>query len=152
MIITKKLIDTQGNYKLLFTPWDFDFTWGDSVNWVVGERYRVKTKFFTPERNMIIHKHVVYYLMTNGDKNIKQLIKNRYSKLREKAWSLDKIMYLIDSYENGIFNSGVYLREKKLWPKGWYLKDVDVKTSLLKQHVKERLNYFDKYIEEITKE
>lgn len=152
MIITKKFIDTKGNYKLIFTPWDFDFTWGDSVNWVEGTRYRVKTRFFTPEKNMIIHKHVVYYLLTKGDKNIKELIKNRYFKLRQSAWSIDNLMSLINDYESDIFDSGVYIREKIVWPKGWYLEDEKVKASLLKKQVIERVNYFDQYIEELTKD
>ena len=152
MIITKKFVDTKGNYKLIFTPWDFDFTWGDSVNWVEGTRYRVKTKYFTPKENMIIHKHVVYYLLTNRDKYIKRLIKDRYAKLRQTAWSIDNLISIINNYEKDIFDSGVYLREKIVWPNGWYLEDVNVKTSLLKKQVVERANYFDQYVDEITEE
>ena len=101
---------------------------------------------------MIIHKHVVYNLLTNRDKYIKRLIKDRYAKLRQTAWSIDNLISIINNYEKDIFDSGVYLREKIVWPNGWYLEDVNVKTSLLKKQVVERANYFDQYVDEITEE
>ncbi len=154
MIMTKKFVDTKGNYKFLFTPWDFDFTWGSAVHVqdVNFKRYEIGTKHYTPKDNIEIHRHVVYYLLINKDKGIKKLIKQRYSKLKETVWNPDYMMTLIDKYEKEIFDSGVYIRNKKLWPKGFYLKDSAVKLSLFRKYVIERLKYFDLYIEEITKD
>ena len=148
LFVTQK-VTNNGTLRFIFTPWDFDGTWGHTFD------HPEKEKDFPPKVNSVPKAYeqifVIYYLLYNNDENIKALIKNRYAELRKTFWKAEYLLSLIDSYEKDIFDSGAYIRDKQRWPKATYMKNEKIKLSDFKKYVLKRLHYMDLYVEEVTK-
>lgn len=140
-------IKKDNNYYALYTPWDLDFTFGNV--WSNNGRNNTDIYNYDPSFEIYMEVNPVYKLINNGDENIINLIKEKYIKLRNTYWSDQHISHLIDLYENDIFDSDAFSRDKKRWPDGNYI-DEDIKLSKFKSYVLERLSILDeKYIKNI---
>lgn len=123
---------------MLYTPWDMDRTWG------LG--FEEEGDVVTPNRNVLMQTNIVYLLLEQGDEEMKELLVERYQELREGVWSDESIMMLLNGYEDDIFYSGAYARERIRWPMGSYI-DTETKLSAFKAYVLERLRYMDEYVQ-----
>lgn len=132
-----------GSYKVLYTPWDLDLTFGASSD-QDAPNITVFNKVI-PEDHHVMTLSPVYMLLKNGDATIRKEIKTRYNELRKDKWSDTNVISLISEYEDDIYNSGAFLRDKKKWPSGNY-NSADEKLSNFKVYVLERLKYMDAYI------
>lgn len=131
--------EQNGFYKMIFTPWDMDVSWGNDFEGTDTFPYVIP-----PSQNWLMEVGGVAPLIDRNDPDIWKLIFNKYCDLRNTAWSEDAINALIDEYEKDIFGSGAYLRDMERWPDGLYT-DPDQKLSVFRQHVMQRLSYMDLY-------
>ena len=93
----------------------------------------------------------VYSLLSKEDDNIINIINDRYNYLRKHYWNEEFINPILDEYENNVFNSGAYIRERKRWPEGAYIKDTETKLTDFRKYVKERLEGMDLFMVEFNK-
>lgn len=130
--------EKQNGYRMLFYPYDFDITWGkDNNNFELLSTDVIMD--LTPTHRLI------YF-----DNSFKQIVKKRYRELRDTEWSNDYINTILNEYENEIFNSGAYIRDKESWPSGAnhsYLENSNDKLSYFKEYVLRRFEHMDSYIE-----
>ena len=138
-----------GNGRFLITPWDFDLSWGNEYNWAAS--YATGQYTYDIENMLIMDKNVVHLLLENGDEDIKEMMKVRYTELRKDSWSEEHLIELLNQYEKEIFDSGAYEREFLRWPHGHYIENHGEKLNLFKSYVKERLKIMDAYVAEITR-
>ncbi|MBQ0036976.1 MAG: CotH kinase family protein [Firmicutes bacterium] len=133
-LISKKY---DSGIKILYAPWDMDRTWGNGKD---GENY-----IFPADFNSIMYINPLFFLLNLGKNDVKQLIENKYSNLRQNEWSNQNIMNILNECEKDIFCSGAYLRDVQKWPDSAQCKDG---LTVFKDYVISRLGYMDKYIEE----
>ena len=95
----------------------------------------------------------MYWLLFDNDQETYDKLVKKYEDLRKDAWSDESIMALLDEYEEDIFFSGAYLRDKEKWLDGNYLED-DAGYSLekFKAYVTERFAWMDDYIQRLKNE
>ena len=124
--------------KMLYCPWDMDRTWGNGQD---EEPYSIDISY-----NSIMYLNPVFYLIDIGDDNIKNLVGNRYEKLRQNEWSEEYLLNRLNNYEKDIFHSGSYLRDIEKWPTS-AMNTKSEELSVFKEYVANRLTYMDKYIE-----
>lgn len=142
--IKNTYITIKGDGKVLYTPWDLDFTYGNvytSENNVYTSNYYKNTT-----DNVMFKTSPAYKLIEAGDKDFIKMIYQKYIELRNNAWSDINIMKIIDKYEKDIYNSGAYIRDMERWPTGNY-ENPSLKLSKFKSYVIERLEYLDEYME-----
>lgn len=142
------LKNKNGQDVIVYTPWDFDMTFGnlwnqDAKNYTLPYEIPV-TKNFEMTRN------VITYIRSLNDKKINDLIVKRYNELRTDKWSDKSINRMIDYYENRIYLSGSYERDQQRWPDGTYQKEND-KLDVFRGYVLERLKQLDSFIEKLSK-
>ena len=137
-------ITIKGDGKVLYTPWDLDFTYGnifyDRNNVLTYNYYKNTTD------NVIFKTSPAYKLIELGDKEFIKMLYQKYIELRNGAWSDINIMKIIDKYEKDIYNSGAYIRDMERWEEGNY-QNPSLKLSKFKSYVIERIEYMDKYME-----
>ena len=138
------------NGRFLITPWDFDLSWGNEYHWAAS--YATGQYTYDVRNLLIMDKNAVHQLLINGDKDIKEMMKDRYEELRSDSWSEEHLLELLDEYEKEIFDSGAYAREAERWPHGHYLENQEEKLNLFKEYVLERLKVMDTYVAEITRQ
>lgn len=134
------------NGKVIYTPWDMDYTFGNGHNY-----QKVNfTKMYEvlPSENIVMKLNPIYKARKFG-KDVQESVYSRYKELRNTTWSDENVIKLLESYEEDIYFSGAFLRDKERWPKGNY-NNPNVGLSKFKSYVIERLEYMDKYIEEYT--
>lgn len=85
-------------------------------------------------------------LLSLGDDSIIGEIKARYSQLRASTWSDENIAFMLQSYENDIYNSGAFVRTRERWPEGLY-NDSSTGLSEFTEYVLKRFAYMDSYID-----
>ena len=151
-------IDNAGGYNLkntylliedndvTYIPWDLDITFGN--NYSASTKNYVTSYTLSVKDNTIMKINPVYRYM-KLDKTYGLTIKERYDYLRSTIWSDENIVKLIDSYENDIYKSGAFIRDKMTWPDGDY-NNPNVGLAKFKSYVLERLTYMDKYISDYT--
>ncbi len=100
---------TEKGVKILYTPWDFDLSWGA----VSAENPEA---MLSPEENVLMNLNPVHSLLQRGDAETLASVETRYQELRKGAWSEEAMMELIDGYEEDIFTSGAYERDSARWP------------------------------------
>ena len=146
MYITAK-IWKDGEYKFLYTPWDLDITWG---NVWAAEAWNLTAPYaLTPASNTVMESGSLYKLLINHNENAWTAYLNKYDELRNNLWSDETIMNMLDEYENQIFDSGAYRRDMDRWPDGSY-EDPELKLSVFKQYVLDRLHELDEYYERVA--
>lgn len=125
-------LGNDGTYKMLYTPWDMDLTWGELI---------------TDETcNTIMESGALAQLISMGNKETIEAIYRRYHVLRENAWSVQNIDSYLDQYETSIFGSGAYYRQAARWPESTY--DIAYQDlSVFRNYVHRRLTEFDAFIE-----
>lgn len=131
-------------YKLLFSPWDMDQTWGN--RFVDGEGQNGIYPYWNPvDYDLPMDWGTVPFLINCGDPEIIQQVKNRYFTLRESVLSDNNLNLMIDQYESDIYDSGAFNRTMLRWPDGNY-NSAETKLSDFKAYVSQRLSYMDSYI------
>jgi len=132
-----------GKLKAVYIPWDMDISWGN--NWSKsGKNYTLPYSLGANE-NYIMMLNPIPYLEKLCDTEIDKLIFERYMNLRADKWSEEYLLNMIDGYENDIFLSGAYKREKERWPDGSYV-DGEENLEKFRQFVVERLFYMDEFV------
>ena len=135
-------VDGEGR-KILYTPWDMDRSWGNTVDLslhnTTGE-YALK-----PDDDRYEMRFNPVSIMLRSGNEITGRIRERYDALRKDRWSDETIGTMLDGFEQDIFGSGAYLREMERWPEGSYI-DPDLGLSLFRAYVSERFRYMDAYI------
>lgn len=122
---------------MLYCPWDLDRTWGYGFG---DNVYDVPYN-----ANCVMEYNIVYLLLTENNKDIKEMVINRYNELRENEWSNNNVLEILNGYEKNIFDSGAFVRDKQRWPDGNYI-EVCERLNVFKNYVINRLEYFDNYI------
>ena len=131
-----------GNLVSIYTPWDLDLTFGNTSSL---DNNLTSIYELTPDVNIIMKINPAYILKRLGDTYINKLIYERYTYLRNTVWSNTNIKKILSGYENDIFLSGAYLRDKETWPDGNYTNNYNLKEFT--NYVILRLKYMDEYIE-----
>ena len=137
LYMTNKICDDGQSEIMLYTPWDMDRTWGNGFD---DEIYNVSA-----EQNVIMQTNIVYLLLEQGDRRMQEELLQRYTQLREGAWSEEHIMESLSLYEQQIFDSGAYGRDKIRWPEGNYIAEEN-KLGIFKKYVAERLKFMDLFM------
>lgn len=146
MYITAK-VWKDGGYKFLYTPWDMDIAWGNGWS---SEALNLTVPYvLTPSTNIVMESGSLYKLLINHNENAWMTYLNKYDELRNNMWSDETIMNMLDEYENQIFDSGAYRRDMDRWPEGSY-EDPELKLSVFKQYVLDRLYELDEYYERVA--
>ena len=130
-----------GNLVMLYYPWDFDRTFGFGFNEDIQYEYSY-------DRNFIMKINPIYLLLQRGDSEIKNLVIDKYNKLRTGAWSDKNVKETINKFEKEIFDSGSYSRDAQRWGNS-FIEDENIKLSVFEEYVINRLHYCDKNIYEI---
>lgn len=146
MYITAK-IWKDGEHKFLYTPWDMDITWGNA--WATEARNLTIPYALTPASNTVMESGSLYKLLINHSENAWTAYLNKYDELRNNLWSDETITNMLIEYENQIFDSGAYRRDMDRWPDGSY-EDPELKLSVFKQYVLDRLHELDEYYERVA--
>ena len=137
--ITNKIKKDDMSQIMLYTPWDMDRTWGYGFGY---EGYSV-----LPDQNVLMQTNIVYLLLEQDDEEMKEMLVQRYTELRESFWSDDYLLQLLASYEKQIFGSGAYVRDQIRWPEGVY-NDNAANLDTFKMYVLDRMKYLDQFIEQ----
>lgn len=137
LYMTNKYTGEGQSEVIIYSPWDMDRAWGNGFN---DESYNVPV-----EHNVLMQTNIVYLLLEQDDEDMKRMLVERYQELRESTWSDEYIMQLIEQFEDDIFNSGAFGRDKAKWPEGKYI-DEQYKLSLFREYVLERIKYMDMYV------
>lgn len=143
--LSYKKID--GEYKMRFTPWDFDLCWGS--RWDARYRNCTWAYAFEPDKHILSGSNPVHYYLESGDQHMLCLVCRRYDELRGGAWSDENINALLDGYERDIFTSGAYRRDLRAWPKS-SVKYGTEDLSRFREYVMQRLEYMDEYIRTLS--
>ena len=129
----------KNGYKAIYAPWDMEYILGTGFN-DGPTPYSVRAN-----QNFIFKTSPVWMLKTLGDKNIVRLVKSRYRNLRKTYWRKSHLLNLLNNYENEIYESGAYIREKKRWKHGLYLAN-NKGLQKIKRHLIKRIHYMDRYV------
>ena len=91
----------EGGTKILYTPWDFDRTWG----FVLGEN---NTNYLglEPEDHVQMTLNPVEKLIAWEEKDMIRAVYEQWQVLRAGAWSNEYVQALLDGCEQDIFASG----------------------------------------------
>lgn len=129
---------------MFYIPWDMDRTWGkafgdDLTIWDEKyDGYDIDYSFNVESDVLSVGK-----LLHKKDANILNEIKEKYAQLRNSWWSNESITKMLNGYEEDIYNSGAFLRDKNRWPDGLY-NNKDTKLQVFKEYVLNRFSYLDK--------
>lgn len=131
--------------KYLFTPWDFDYSWG---NIWIDDHANLSTGVYerTPDDEIrYLNTDIARYVAAN-DPDFIRSYKERYASLRRGAWSDEAVGKLIDQYEKEIFSSGAFLRDAERWPDSFHSEASDDLADF-RNYVFSRLSWMDQYVE-----
>lgn len=131
-----------GSYKMLYTPWDMDQTWGNI--WSDDDCNKCAAYGVDAAKHYVLKCGAVHELIEREDENMTAAVSIRYRELRNGKWSDENINKLIDAYEEDIYQSGAYLRDMERWTDGTY-QDPDLGLQKFREYVQQRLQYTDKY-------
>ena len=121
-----------GEYKMLYTPWDLDQTWGKHFGdypMDVARNYSFDFGIYGE-----------YPLRENPE--LRKELSDRYAELRSGAWSDASIEAMISEYEERIFDSGAFARDKERWPDSDLMKG-QTDLSEFRNYVIQRMAYCD---------
>lgn len=127
---------------VLYSPWDYDLSLGNTYEDGAIAENAVLPYGVEVDKKIDFQFNSIGSLVQLKDKNIINLMKNRYKTLRETNWSEKHLEKLISEYSKKIYDSGAYKREMKRWPKGTY-QDESEKLTKFQEYVFERLKYVD---------
>ncbi len=130
MLSAKK--DAEGIYRMLYTAWDMDLTWGEYVQ--------------SEEKNTMLESGVIGQLITMKDPDIFDDIMKKYRAFRKTDWSDENIDALLDLYEEKIYASGAFSRDIARWPESTYFEG-EKDLSVFRTYVHNRFREYDEYLE-----
>lgn len=136
------LVIKEGDPVMLYTPWDLDLSWGN-IRRPKIKNNTVPYGLDVDDNSYIMLRNPAYFLARNDPEPIIE----RYHELRKTGWSDTHIDSLLDDYEQKIFNSGAYRRDTEKWPKST-MEDPELKLSVFREYVHNRLSAMDRYINE----
>ena len=137
-----------GTYKFLYTPWDMDITWGNG--WSADAHNLTIPYSLNATYNLPMESGPLYMLLINHDSYVWDALLGRYRELRSDLWSEENISRILGEYEDQIFDSGAYLRDRYKWPEGSY-EDPELKLSVFKEYLSQRLQETDLYYSKLEK-
>lgn len=129
----------EGQTRYLFTPWDFDFSWGNTYD---GEDPNFTACTVGPEANLCFEPAAP--LLDYDLEGIAPLILERYQQLRQGPWSDEAMAARLAEFEEMIFRSGAYARDTARWPDSTQADRTDL--SAFRAIVEARMAYLDAYI------
>ena len=132
----------EGN-KVLYTPWDFDRTWG----YVLGKD-NANILELTPKDHVEMTLNPIDRLMAWEETDMIEAVQKHWKELRQTKWSNENVQALLDGYEQDIFASGVYERDYERWPDSGH-NDGQTDLKEFRKYVADRFAEMDKYIDEL---
>lgn len=129
-------------HRMIESPWDLDLTW--------GLRWRENHDRLSDVSRDVTHNpqpgqsHVTRSIQ-NGDQEVIDMVKDRYSELRATDWSEESLMGRIDAFESDLYHSGASLRDFSRWPDSAFNPD----TEELRTYMLTRLTLMDEFLEEL---
>jgi hypothetical protein len=124
--------NTSNGYIVSYIPWDFDLSWGEALD--SDRLFEVDYDHYINSDGSILGK------MAKADPSIKKKVENRYAELRTTVWSNENIEKILKKYEQDVYNSGAFEREKQRWPDGQY---DDTRLENLRGYIQQRTDYID---------
>lgn len=124
--------NTPNGYIVSYIPWDFDLSWGEALD--SDRLFEVDYDHYINSDGSILGK------MAKADPSIKKKVENRYAELRTTVWSNENIEKILKKYEQDVYNSGAFEREKQRWPDGQY---DDTRLENLRGYIQQRTDYID---------
>lgn len=100
--------NSEDGVKILFTPWDFDLSWGYTV-------FSDTDYSLSPQDSVFMELNPAHILLQYGDPDIAAEIQSRWRELRQGAWSDESIDEILSGFEADIFASGAYERDHERW-------------------------------------
>ena len=140
--------DETGAAHTLYCPWDLDATWGNEYFENATNRYAQYSH--GPEYNFFMEDTYLEQILVNGDTDTLDKYIARYRELRSGDWSDAAIEEILSGYEDEIFGSGAYLRERERWPKSNLMQGSDCNLSRFKTYVLQRFAEFDAYFDRLS--
>ncbi len=131
---------TKEGRKILFTPWDFDRTWG----YVLGENNSNNFEL-TPKDHVTMTLNPVNRLIEWEETRMIKAVQQHWKLLRKNAWSDENVQRLLDGYEADVFASGVYERDHARWPDGGYTPGQNDLRDF-RAYIKDRFAEMDRYV------
>ena len=147
MYLTQKRYDDR--LIMIYTPWDMDISWGNDWS-KKAKNYTIGYCYSYDHQQNLMKLNPVNYLLERNDPQIRQLIRERYDHHRSNGWSFESISAILDEYEKEIYGSGAYLRDQERWPDGTY-SDKGDELDTFREFVRNRLAYFDGFVDELTR-
>lgn len=128
-----------GDYRLYFVPWDFDMSWGvdTDVNSPTLQSY------YTYDVNRILTWSPGTQLIEQNVGNIRDLIRERWTRLRAGALSEEALIGSMEEEISYLLSSGAYERDKERWEESPHTDDFE----RIKTYARERLKAVDDYID-----
>ena len=141
MMFTIKYTD-QGRL-ILYTPWDMDISWGNSLD----NKFNNLTRPYAINVNDNSYEMILnpVSVLQKSDPGCIEMIRDRYAELRADGWSDQTIDAMLYGFEQDIFGSGAYVRDMKRWPEGSY-QDPELGLSVFREYVHNRLSSMDSFI------
>jgi hypothetical protein len=137
-------------YCMLFSPWDMDRTWGLGMinpNNTLEGQFSIEVYSFGISRMLV------------EDETFRTRLVEKYAELREKLWSDEAIMSMLEVYTKQIWKSGAMLREQELYgqEEDYFGPMDDTDMLSFKDFVQGQLDtmddfmfhYLDEYIEQL---
>lgn len=132
---------TENGVRILFTPWDFDLSWG---------AYSAEsTELLNPADNVLMNLNPIHRLLELGDSETLQAVLRRYSELRAGEWSDERLQALADSCEADIFASGAYERDCWRWPESPH-SEGQSDLADFRSYVRQRAAAMDSFMEQLA--
>lgn len=132
---------TPDGVRILFTPWDFDLTWGA----VSAED---PSASLSPQDHVLMTLNPIHKLLAYGDAETLAAVQQRYQALRAGAWSEESLMRMLDECEAAVFASGAYERDYTRWPQTAH-RDGMQDLGEFRAYVKARLAAMDAFMQDL---
>lgn len=143
MYITFKQLN--GRYKAVICPWDCDLSWGVTWNADAPLFWEYDEQKLT---TMIGAGDLPNRVINNDINGARSTLQKRWNQLRKSILSDDALISRVDELTDEIKNSGAWDRETGRWPSGGHVSDDNL---YIKQFIKKRMAFLDKYIAELNR-
>ena len=143
------LRNIEGRQVGIMVPWDLDLTWG--YEWTYGDPNHTSYYSITEDTNLLFTEDPVYELLAENDEDTYNRMFEKYRELRAGGWSDKRLGELIDGYEEDIFGSGAYYRDKERWPEGNYADGIS-SLDTFREFVSKRMSVMDSFMDRLENE
>lgn len=125
----------RNGYFVEYIPWNVKYSFGVSNE---------ETLIDSSNNQYIMKYNPATILIELKDTNTINMVKERYKNLRDNVLSTENINKIVNNYEDKIYLSGAYLRDKLKWNKD--LETNNDKLNKFREYVLERIKYMDEFI------